>query len=428
MTIWNPNDKGGTVTLSNGNLTAKQTGTVTSVGQGGSISTINGRMVRADIGSASGNSDHWQFETTINTVSAAPGGGGGSGACIGIGLAKSGQDLSIEFDGSNGIGYHADGWFFGPSGPFYTGVAFSAGDVIGVEKLSTGANWYKNGTLVTSQTSIPSGTLFPAAIVFNPDDQVTANFGATTFANAVSGATAWAVNPATLPARNITKNKPLPSLFQVATMSIFDPITGDVVPPAPRGTVGGYFPDTISAVLAGKTVRLDLLVMFDFASGPMRLWQGFGTLQTNDSNTWQGIGQLGQVSDLESSIGGNAPQARFTLSGVDPTILAEALDPQEIYGRDCNVYMQFFDDSFNCLDNPYVIWAGLMDTVKITQNVDTCQVEMTAETIFARRAKPPFGTLSDREQQKFFPGDGSLAGIPALMNKTAIWPVILPQS
>jgi hypothetical protein len=168
--------------------------------------------------------------------------------------------------------------------------------------------------------------------------------------------------------------------------------------------------------------------MFDFQSGPMRLWQGFGTLQTNDSNTWQGIGRLGQISDLESSIGGNAPQARFTLSGVDPNILANALDAQEIYGRDCNVYMQFFDDSFNCLDNPYVIWAGLMDTVKITQNVDMCQVEMTAETIFARRAKPPLGMLSDREQQKFFPGDNSLAGIPALMNKTAIWPVILPQS
>lgn len=411
MTIWNPTDKGATVTLSGGNLIAKQTGTV---------GTINGRMVRADISSTAGNSDHWQFETTIDAVAAA----GGPGACVGVGVATSAQNLSVEFDGANGIGYHSDGWLYGPAGATSTGTTYGVGDVIGVEKLSTGLKWYKNGTLVTSQTSIPSGSLFPAAILFNPNDQVTANFGATTFAHAISGASAWYVNPATLPARNLAYNKTLPSLYQVATMSKIDP-----EPLPSTGTVGGYFPDTIGAVLAGNTVRLDLLVMFDFLSGPMRLWQGFGTLHTNDGYNWQGIGQLGQISDLESAIGGTAPQAKFILSGVDPTILADALDQQnEIYGRDCNVYMQFFDANFNCLDNPYVIWAGLMDTIRITQTADTCQVEMTAETIFARRAKPPLGMLSDREQQTFFPGDNGLTGIPALMSKTAIWPVILPLS
>jgi hypothetical protein len=429
MTTWNPTDKGGTVTLSGSNLTAKQTGTVTlgpltNAGQE-VISTINGRMVRADISSAAGNSDHWQFETTVDAAAAA----GGTGACVGIGLANSAQNLSVEFDGTNGIGYHADGWFYGTGGATYTGVTYGNGDLIEVEKLSTGARWYKNGTLVTSQTSIPSGALFPAAIVFNPNDQVTANFGATSFAHTVGGATAWVVDPTTLPARHLVYNKTLPSLFQVATMNTIDRDTGEPVPAPPAGTVGGYFPDTISSVLAGKVVRLDLLVMFDFLSGAMRLWQGFGTLHTNDGNDWQGIGQLGQISDLESAIGGTAPQAKFVLSGVDPQILADALDQQnEIYGRNCNVYMQFFDDNFNCLDKPYVIWAGLMDTIRITQNVDGCQVEMTAETIFARRAKPPLGMLSDREQQMFFPGDNSLAGIPALMSKTAIWPVILPQS
>jgi hypothetical protein len=201
------------------------------------------------------------------------------------------------------------------------------------------------------------------------------------------------------------------------------------VPPPPVGERGGHFPDTINTVLARRTVVLDLLVRFDFLSGAMRLWQGFGTLHTNDGNNWEGIGRLGQISDLESAIGGTAPQAKFILSGVDPTILADALDQEtEIYGRNCDVYMQFFNEDFTPLDNPYVIWSGLMDTLRITQTVDTCQVEMTAETLFARRSKPPLGVLSDREQQQFFPGDNALTGIPALMSKTSIWPVILPQS
>lgn len=410
MTIWNPNDKGSGITLSGSNLVAQQ-------------DTASGSVVRADVGSASGNSDHWLFEVHIDNRRPIA---YSEFFNLLVGLANSSLNLNTGFDGVNAFGIDAIGPDTLASGVF-SSIPFVTGDIVTVEKTGTTAKFYVNGSLASTKT-LPAGTFYPAVYLAYPGDKVTANFGGSSFAHPVTGATAWVVDPSTLPAINITRNKPFPSLFQVATMSTFDPTTGEEVPPAPRGTVGGYFPDTIAAVLAGRVVRLDFLAMFDFKSGPMYLWQGFGTLQTNDSHNWQGIGQLGQISDLESSIGGNAPQARFTLSGVDPTILAEGLDAQEIYGRNCNVYMQFFDANFNCLDNPYVVWAGLMDMVKITQNVDTCQVELTAETIFARRSKPPLGMLSDREQQKFFPGDNSLAGIPSLMNKTAIWPVILPVS
>jgi hypothetical protein len=413
MTIWSTDavNKAASIAISGGGLVATQT------------STTSSSIVRGDTSSVPLSSDDWYFEVTVNARTA----GSTPGFDVAVGLTSNTTNVNTNFDAAS-VGYYSDGWKAVYGAGSYTGTGYGAGDVIGVRKQSSGVTFTKNGTTVFTQALSAAGALFPTAQLFYAGDQVTGNFGQSTFAHLPSGAVAWSVDPTTLPARNITYNKTLPSLFQVATMSAFDPVTGENVPPAPRGTVGGYFPDTIGAVLAGKVVRLDLLVRFDFASGPMRLWQGFGTLRTNDSNTWQGIGQLGQISDLESAIGGTAPQARFTLSGVDPTILANALDAQEIYGRDCDVYMQFFDDSFNCLDNPYVVWAGLMDTVRITQSVDTCQVELSAETIFARRAKPPLGMLSDREQQSFFPGDNSLAGIPALMSKTSIWPVILPQS
>jgi hypothetical protein len=191
----------------------------------------------------------------------------------------------------------------------------------------------------------------------------------------------------------------------------------------------GFFPNTVAESLAGNVVRCDLLAFFDFATTPMRLWQGFGPLHTNDGHDWQGIGQLGQIGDMESAIGGSAPQVTFTLSGVDPDIISDTVNASdEVKGRDVTVYMQFFDSDFQCLDNPYAVWAGLMDVMRIRQTGPTqCSIELSAETIFARRSLPPLGNLSDREQQRFFPGDTGCAAIPMMVQKTVIWPVILPQ-
>lgn len=190
----------------------------------------------------------------------------------------------------------------------------------------------------------------------------------------------------------------------------------------------GFFPSARALDLKGNLVRCDLLVMFDFASGAMRLWQGHGTLHTLDGFDWRGIGELGQIGDLESTLAGDAPQATFTLSGVNPAILAEAMNTSdEVYGRDVNVYIQFFDETFQPLDNPYVCWAGMMDVMHVKHNVDTCTIELTAESLFFRRALAPLGTLSDRDQQRFFPGDTGLQVMPTMVAKSVLWPVILPQ-
>lgn len=189
----------------------------------------------------------------------------------------------------------------------------------------------------------------------------------------------------------------------------------------------GYFPDAVATALKQAVVRCDLLVYFDFATTPMWLWQGFGTLHTLDDQDWQGIGQLGHIGDLESSIGGTAPQATFTLSGVDPSLLNDALNASdEVFGRDVNVYMQFFDENFACLDNPYVVWAGTMNTLHVKHSVSQCSVELTAETIFARRSLPPLGNLSDRDQRRLYPDDSGCGIIPAMVSRVAIWPVIFP--
>jgi hypothetical protein len=185
----------------------------------------------------------------------------------------------------------------------------------------------------------------------------------------------------------------------------------------------GYFPATVAAALSGKVVRIGYLVHLDFTTTPFRLWLGHGLLETG-GHTWSGLGELGSISGMESAIGGTAPQTTFTLSGIDPGLVGKAIDASdEVKGRDVTVYVQFFDPDMQALDDPYAVYAGTMDLSRVKgQGADQRSIEVTAETLFARRALAPFGYLSDRDQQRLFSGDRGLEQVPAMASKTVTWP------
>lgn len=184
-----------------------------------------------------------------------------------------------------------------------------------------------------------------------------------------------------------------------------------------------YFPQTVATALAGSVVRAATLVHFAFVTKPMRLWLGHGLLMAG-GQAWSGLGELGSISGIESALGGTAPQVTFGLSGVDPNLVSAALaSAAEVKNRDATIYLQFFDEAMQTLDNPYAIWAGSLDMMTIkADGPGQRTVEVTAETLFARRAIPPFGYLTDRDQQRLFPGDRGLEQVPAMANKSVVWP------
>lgn len=191
----------------------------------------------------------------------------------------------------------------------------------------------------------------------------------------------------------------------------------------------GYFPDTVAAQLAGQVVNVCVLAHFDFATNPMRVWMGAGDIRAG-GQIWKGIGELGSMSGLETPIGGTAPQATFMMSGVSPELVADALNlSDEVKGRDVTVYVQFLDADLQTLDNPFAIYAGIMDVMSYTMTgPSTRTIKLTAESLFARRGTPLFGNLSDRDQQRLFPGDRGLDRIAQIPFKTATWPIITVTS
>lgn len=180
---------------------------------------------------------------------------------------------------------------------------------------------------------------------------------------------------------------------------------------------------TAAAALAGRTVRVAQLVHLDFTSQAMRLWLGHGRLLAGGQE-WSGLGEFGSISGIELPLGGTAPVTTLALSGVEPDLVGKALSSSaEVKGRAAVVSMQFFGETWQTLDNPYAILTGAMDRISIAgAGPDTRTIEVTVEWLFTRRAIPPFGYLSDRDQKSLYPGDRGLEQMAAMQNKVVTWP------
>lgn len=195
----------------------------------------------------------------------------------------------------------------------------------------------------------------------------------------------------------------------------------------------GFFPDTIAASLAGRKVQCAPLVLFDFTSGPVRLWRGLDDLVTADGHVWRGIGTLGGISGIEQAINGQAPQATFVLSGIDAPIwrLAKEEFTAEALGRTAYLMIQFFGvddpadpDNQRVLDAPFPCWAGrcLTPTFTFEASSGARSVSIAAESLFSLRSRPQYAMYTDADQQHRFAGDLGFEFVGTLVNKKVTWP------
>lgn len=163
---WNPSDKHADITLSNGDLTAAH-------GGGGF------KSARATVSKSSGK---WYFEITVNSATSPI-----------LGYLAGGDALTPYPGDQAGQGF--DGYRYYPVGQFqgpFTGsigvttVRFAYDLDSGKGFIGTGSSWLNSGDPVAGTGAIftgISGAIFPACGLNG--HTVTANFGATAFAQSV---------------------------------------------------------------------------------------------------------------------------------------------------------------------------------------------------------------------------------------------------
>lgn len=191
-----------------------------------------------------------------------------------------------------------------------------------------------------------------------------------------------------------------------------------------------FTPEQIE-ILSRTTVRLDLLVEFQFLSGTTRVWNGNQELPAGDQ-TWKPMFGSGQISGLSLPTGVTAEAVTFQVSGLPDDaigLLAKALEETpQVSQQLVIVYLQLFDDDWQPVGAPIGIWWGFMQPPRISRSQmqgtegAVQSVSMSAENAFFNRSRPPQGRYTDRDQQKRSPGDKFLQFVPSLLFKTFQYP------
>jgi hypothetical protein len=167
---WDPTNKHPNIVLSNGNLTATATASATSL-------SLNSTSVRAGAAGQAGRYFELVWSTSAN----------------GYGVATAGQSLASYPGNPNGIGVFASAYVEWPGSGTgnTTGTTFGSGDVMGLLLGSTNVQFFKNGTLFYTVSTLPSGPLYPMLATSGAGESATANFGATVLSFLPAGATSW---------------------------------------------------------------------------------------------------------------------------------------------------------------------------------------------------------------------------------------------
>ncbi len=192
-----------------------------------------------------------------------------------------------------------------------------------------------------------------------------------------------------------------------------------------------FFTDTQLAQLSASTVRIDLLIQMEFVTDTIRVWNGNTPLVAN-GETWMPMHGRGTIDGIGYAPGTASESVTLGLSGIPDSatnLLAEALEQTPLADQQMvKIFVQLFDDDWQNVGNPIPIWWGYAQKPEITRSPmqgiegSTQTLTLTAENAFFNRSRPPYGRLTDRDQQRRHPGDAFCQHMPRLFQATFTYP------
>ena len=168
-------------------------------------------------------------------------------------------------------------------------------------------------------------------------------------------------------------------------------------------------------------VRPLVFVQFQFDGGPVYLHNGIGRYTwsspvASPAEVWQGIGSLGQISEITETADLSPRRVSFTLNGLDASLVAE-VDDGSLYERAVIVYLGFVGDDGALVADPDERWRGYMDTAQVVGGTIT----ISAETEMARFFRSNGKLFTDEDQQDEFSGDTGFQYLPQLIDIDLRW-------
>ena len=158
-----------------------------------------------------------------------------------------------------------------------------------------------------------------------------------------------------------------------------------------------------------------------FDSNPVHAWTGLNEITLN-SNTYTGVGNLLQISEVQESQDISAKGMTLTLSGIPSSLLALALI-QPYQGRECKLYLGFMTSWANPDASPDIveIFCGYMDQMTINEGAESSTITTSVESRLIDLERPRTRRYTSENQKQRHLGDKAFDFVESLQTIRLQW-------
>tara|TARA_R100001509_G_scaffold156746_1_gene120259 strand:- start:36 stop:608 length:573 start_codon:yes stop_codon:yes gene_type:complete len=159
-----------------------------------------------------------------------------------------------------------------------------------------------------------------------------------------------------------------------------------------------------------------------FDTETVRVWTGYGDIIITVANTqtYNGVGDILSISDIEESQDISAKGINLTLNGIPSNLLTHALNTP-YQGRLCNIHFGFIDWSNPTTQNGMLAFTGYMDTMVIDEGPETSTIRTSVESRLIDLERPRTRRYTTENQKQRFSGDKAFDFVESLQNQRLQW-------
>lgn len=172
--------------------------------------------------------------------------------------------------------------------------------------------------------------------------------------------------------------------------------------------------------LSDELQRLVFAVELEFDTETIRLHTGGGEL-TIDSNTYEGVGTLLAMSDVEDNQELSSSGVTFSLSGMDTEVLGYALT-ENYQNRKVTMRMAFLSGGTDHVVGEFIIYSGRMTNIGITDDaIAGSTITVQTESRLMDLKRPSNYRYTQESQNYLHSGDTSLDEVSAIQDMQLMW-------
>ena len=175
--------------------------------------------------------------------------------------------------------------------------------------------------------------------------------------------------------------------------------------------------------LAAPVLNPAIFVSAQFITATVYMWSGIGTIFWN-GHIWFGLGAFLGITAPEDSSTVEAKGITLTLSGIDSTLLPDALNEVQL-GLPVTVYLALGTsapvNAGNIITSPVVMWQGRMDQPSFSVNAEEVTLNINCENRLLDMNIAVDRRYTNQDQQISNPGDNGFLCVDAIEEVTLYW-------